>query len=93
MAKRAKQMPNIEYDCGRGKIKDNALKAIVTSELFKMRVEKPKKGKGSYKRKQKGHMLKGDAPFSWRLFLLALPLLSILSIHSSFATLFSASPD
>lgn len=79
MAKRPKQVPNIEHDSGRGKIKDNALKAIVTSELFKMRVEKPKKGKGSYKRKQRGHMLKGDAPFSWRLFVLPLSL-SLLSI-------------
>ena len=78
MAKRPKQVPNIEHDSGRGKVKDNALKAIVTSELFKMRVERPKKGKGSYKRKQKGHMLKGDAPFSLPLFvlILSLPILS-----------------
>ncbi|WP_065188275.1 ribosome alternative rescue factor ArfA [Shewanella woodyi] len=81
MAKRTKQVPNIEHDSGRGKVKDNALKAIVTSELFKMRVERPKKGKGSYKRKQKGHMLKGGAPFSWQLFLLALPILPIQCIH------------
>lgn len=56
----------IEHDSGRGKIKDNALKAIVTSELFKMRTEKPRKGKGSYNRKQqKGQALKGVAPFDF----------------------------
>lgn len=38
---------------GRGIIKDNALKAVVTSPLFKTRVVKAKKGKGSFKRKDK----------------------------------------
>ncbi|BAJ00580.1 ribosome alternative rescue factor ArfA [Shewanella violacea] len=56
----------MEHDSGRGIIKDNALKALVTSELFRMRTEKPKKGKGSYNRKQqKGHVLKGNAPFDF----------------------------
>ncbi len=56
----------LPHDVGRGIIKDNALKALVTSELFKMRTEKPKKGKGSYNRKQqKGQMLKGIAPFDF----------------------------
>ncbi|GIU44514.1 ribosome alternative rescue factor ArfA [Shewanella algidipiscicola] len=56
----------IPHDSGRGIIKDNALKAIVTSELFRMRTEKPKKGKGSYNRKQqKGQMLKGVALFDF----------------------------
>lgn len=41
------------YDHQRGDIKDNALKALVTDKLFRTRVEKPKKGKGSYKRKSK----------------------------------------
>nr|WP_283165464.1 alternative ribosome rescue factor ArfA [Shewanella litorisediminis] len=39
---------------------------MVTSDLFRSKVEKPKKGKGSYQRKarnQKGHQHKGDAPF------------------------------
>ncbi|MCG9697588.1 ribosome alternative rescue factor ArfA [Shewanella sp. Isolate11] len=61
-----KGMSHIPHESGRGSIKDNALKAIVTSELFKMRTEKPKKGKGSYNRKQqKGQMLKGVAPFDY----------------------------
>ncbi|WP_076410182.1 ribosome alternative rescue factor ArfA [Shewanella sp. UCD-KL12] len=65
MAKHSKKAAIIEHDNKRGTIKDNALKALVTSELFKMRVEKPKKGKGSYNRKHKGHKLKGDAPFDF----------------------------
>ena len=48
-------------DVGRGEIKENALKAIVTSELFKLRVEKAKKGKGSFSRKMKH---KGKEPYS-----------------------------
>ncbi|MCG9754827.1 ribosome alternative rescue factor ArfA [Shewanella insulae] len=64
MSKKSRRSGHAPHESGRGVIKDNALKAIVTSELFKMRVEKPKKGKGSYKRQQqKGHMLKGNAPF------------------------------
>jgi len=66
MAKHRKSSSHIEHDSKRGTIKDNALKALVTSELFKMRTEKPKKGKGSYNRKQqKGHKLKGFAPFDF----------------------------
>lgn len=36
---------------GRGEIRDNALKALVTSKLFQTKVVKVKKGKGSYNRK------------------------------------------
>lgn len=42
-----------EFDHGRGVIKDNALKAVVTSSLFSTRVMKAKKGKGSFLRKEK----------------------------------------
>ncbi|XAW87580.1 ribosome alternative rescue factor ArfA [Vibrio sp. CDRSL-10 TSBA] len=50
--------PVREHQCadtefGRGTIKDNALKAVVTSPLFRQRVEKAKKGKGSFKRSMK----------------------------------------
>jgi len=66
MSKNRKNNGIIPHDSGRGQIKDNALKAIVTSELFRMRTEKPRKGKGSYNRKQqKGQMLKGVAPFDF----------------------------
>lgn len=63
----------MEHDSGRGTITDNALKAIVTSPLFRTRTEKAKKGKGSYNRKgkafkmnnQKGYQHKGDTPFDF----------------------------
>lgn len=34
----------------RGEIRDNALQALVTSPLFRPRIENNKKGKGSYRR-------------------------------------------
>ena len=57
----------VEHESGRGRINDNALKALVTSPLFRTRTEKAKKGKGSYNRKaiRKGHQQKGDAPFDF----------------------------
>ncbi|MEE1673391.1 ribosome alternative rescue factor ArfA [Agarivorans aestuarii] len=53
----------LAHEHGRGQINDNAIKALVTSQLFKSKVERPKKGKGSYTRK--GHKLKGNAPFDF----------------------------
>lgn len=43
----------MKHEHGRGKIKDNALAALVTSSLYKTKVEKAKKGKGSFTRKDK----------------------------------------
>lgn len=43
----------MEYKHNRGKINESAVKALVTDVLFKSRVEVPKKGKGSYSRKNK----------------------------------------
>ncbi|MBD1566670.1 ribosome alternative rescue factor ArfA [Vibrio sp. SA48] len=43
----------LNAELGRGQIKDHALKAVVTSQLFRIRVEKAKKGKGSYSREEK----------------------------------------
>lgn len=40
-------------ELGRGTIYHSALGALVTSTIFKMRVETPQKGKGSYSRKIK----------------------------------------
>nr|WP_282567530.1 ribosome alternative rescue factor ArfA [Vibrio sinaloensis] len=51
----------LKVDIGRGEVKDNALKAMVTSKLFRARVEKAKKGKGSYQRNMKH---KGKEPYS-----------------------------
>ena len=51
----------IEVETGRGIVKDNALKAVVTSRIFRSRVEKAKKGKGSFTRKGKH---RGKEPYS-----------------------------
>ena len=51
----------MQHEHGRGVIQDNALKAIVTSELYKTRVVKAKKGKGSFSR---GNKHKGEEPYS-----------------------------
>ncbi len=52
---------NQDTEFGRGEIKDNALKAVVTSQLFRTRVVKAKKGKGSFNRKAKH---RGKEPYS-----------------------------
>ncbi len=51
----------VDTEFGRGVVKDNALKAVVTSQLFRQRVEKAKKGKGSFSRKMKH---RGKEPYS-----------------------------
>ncbi|MBU2181211.1 MAG: ribosome alternative rescue factor ArfA [Gammaproteobacteria bacterium] len=53
---------------GRGTIAHNALEALVTSVVFRCKVEKPKKGKGSYSRKQnrQGH-LQGAPDAFWAM--------------------------
>lgn len=40
----------MKHQYNKGKIQDNAIKALVRSNLFRYRTEKPKKGKGSYNR-------------------------------------------
>lgn len=52
-----KKQASVVHDIGRGDIQDNAMAALVTSKLFKSRVETPKKGKGSYSRKGQGRGL------------------------------------
>ncbi|MFC0118779.1 alternative ribosome-rescue factor A [Pseudoalteromonas xiamenensis] len=56
MSKKSKMV----HDHKRGEIKDNAMKALVTSVLFQSKVEKAKKGKGSYSRATKH---KGQVPY------------------------------
>ncbi|EKO3582985.1 ribosome alternative rescue factor ArfA [Vibrio metschnikovii] len=56
---KADHTQEIALDHGRGVIKDNALKAVVTSSLFRTRVVKAQKGKGSFKRQAKH---KGQEP-------------------------------
>lgn len=46
------------YRHTRGKIQDNAIEALLHDPLFRQRVEKNKKGKGSFQRKEK-HAGKG----------------------------------
>lgn len=40
------------YQHTKGQIKDNAIEALLHDPLFRQRVEKNKKGKGSYMRKE-----------------------------------------
>ena len=43
----------MKHELNRGVIGDSAIAAMVTSPLFKVRVEKSKKGKGSFARQAK----------------------------------------
>lgn len=43
----------MSYQHKRGKIQDNAIQALLHDPLFAMRIEKKRKGKGSYCRKAK----------------------------------------
>lgn len=47
------------YQHTKGQINDNAIEALLHDPLFKQRVEKNKKGKGSYLRKTK-HAKRGN---------------------------------
>jgi alternative ribosome-rescue factor len=47
------------YQHTKGQIKDNALEALLHDPLFRQRVEKNKKGKGSFLRKEK-HANRGN---------------------------------
>jgi alternative ribosome-rescue factor len=49
-----------KYQHQKGKINDNAIQALLHDPLFKCRVEKNAKGKGSYRRKDRG-----GKNFSW----------------------------
>lgn len=49
------------YAHGRGEIQESAVKALVTDKLFRTRVERKRKGKGSYQRNAKHR--KSETPF------------------------------
>ena len=55
MAKQQKSAVENEtvYEHTRGGIKDNAVMALLHDKLFRQRIEKKRKGKGSYQRKAK----------------------------------------
>lgn len=46
-----------KYQHKRGEIKNNAIEALLHDPLFRQRIEKNKKGKGSYTRKGKNKNL------------------------------------
>ncbi len=48
----AKQQPAV-YRHHKGTIRDNAIQALLHDRLFRQRIEKKRKGKGSYQRKAK----------------------------------------
>lgn len=54
----------------KGRIRDNALKALVHSNLFRHKVEQPKKGKGSYRRQEAKRQRDGfdTVPFVFAFF-------------------------
>ncbi len=52
----------LEHELRKGAIKHSAIAALVRSPLFKSRVEKAGKGKGSYSRKSKNNR-KGVEPY------------------------------
>ncbi|MGC7560939.1 alternative ribosome-rescue factor A [Pasteurella sp. PK-2025] len=54
MTKKAKQPQNSQpYQHRRGVIQENAICALLHDPLFRQRIEKKRKGKGSYQRKAK----------------------------------------
>ncbi|WP_036773481.1 alternative ribosome-rescue factor A [Photorhabdus australis] len=61
------------YHHKKGVIKDNAIEALLCDPLFKQRIEKNKKGKGSYQRKGK-HSKSGNWEASGKGVLDLLPL-------------------
>lgn len=67
------------YQHTKGQIKDNAIDALLHDPLFRQRIEKNKKGKGSYLRKDK-HAKRGNWEASGkqanRLFTTGLPAFS-----------------
>ncbi|HHH1320271.1 TPA: alternative ribosome-rescue factor A [Yersinia enterocolitica] len=61
------------YRHTKGKIKDNALEALLHDPIFRQRIEKNVKGKGSYQRKEK-HAKGGNWEVSGKQSIDLLPL-------------------
>ena len=58
------EQTDIVYRHNRGVIKDNALQALLHDRLFRQRIERKRKGKGSYQRKAKhANRYQGESPF------------------------------
>ncbi|OOR99578.1 alternative ribosome-rescue factor A [Haemophilus paracuniculus] len=61
-----KKNNQIAYAHQRGEIQQSAIKALVHDPLFRQRVERNRKGKGSYQRNakhRKGGYDRGESPF------------------------------
>ncbi|WGE90041.1 alternative ribosome-rescue factor A [Actinobacillus arthritidis] len=61
-----KTLETMGYQHNRGEIHESAIKALVTDPLFKSRVERNRKGKGSYQRNAKHRKVgyeRGESPF------------------------------
>ncbi|EFX91781.1 hypothetical protein HMPREF0027_1170 [Actinobacillus ureae ATCC 25976] len=61
-----KSLKTIVYNHSRGEIHESAIKALVTDPLFKTRIERNRKGKGSYQRNAKHRKAgyeRGESPF------------------------------
>lgn len=56
---------SVSYAHQRGEIQESAIKALVSDKLFRSRVERNRKGKGSYQRNAKHRKAdyKGENPF------------------------------
>ncbi|WP_346826412.1 alternative ribosome-rescue factor A [Serratia inhibens] len=62
-----------KYRHTKGQIQDNAIEALLHDPLFRQRIEKNSKGKGSYRRKDK-HAKDGNWEASGKLSNDSLPL-------------------
>ncbi|WP_226574530.1 alternative ribosome-rescue factor A [Mangrovibacter yixingensis] len=72
------------YQHKKGAIRDNALEALLHDPLFRQRVERNKKGKGSYSRKTKYGKNSGQEASSKQVdafLLLAFSALTIVIMH------------
>lgn len=77
------------YQHKKGKIQDNALEALLHDPLFRQRVEKNRKGKGSFCRKAK-YGKGSDWETSGKSSVNALPLVSCIKEAVNYALLFCA---
>lgn len=70
MNKEKKMSNNKKVSHNKGVIKDNAIKALVRSNLFRHKVEEKRKGRGSYNRKKLGKIkhMRDDGSFMCFLF-------------------------
>ncbi|MDO4627209.1 MAG: ribosome alternative rescue factor ArfA [Pasteurellaceae bacterium] len=57
------QLGSTNYQHQRGQIKDNAICALLHDPLFRQRVERKQKGKGSYHRRAKHTQRWQESPF------------------------------